>query len=69
MQVGEGFLKPIQESSWWKQAYCNEYKHVSMLLSQGKATFGDKQAFYVKLRVPFGHKQSFWWKQVSLCAF
>ncbi len=48
-----------------------------MLLSQGKATFGEKQAFYgklsmfvqaadskVNLRAQFCHKQSFWWKQV-----
>ena len=31
-------------SFWWKQTYCNENKYVSMLLSQVKATFGDKQA-------------------------
>ncbi len=50
-----------------------------MLLSQAKATFGEKQAFYVKLsmfvqaadskanlRAQFCHKQSFWWKQVCL---
>ena len=81
MQVGEGFLKPIQESSWWKQAYCNENKYVSTLLSQGKATFGDKQAFYVKLsmfvqaadskanvRAPFGDKTIFLVEtSMSLC--
>ncbi len=75
MHVEEGFFKPIQESFVDKQAYCNENKCVPMLLSQGRATFGDKQAFRAKLsmlvqaadskanlRVPFGHKQSFWWK-------
>ena len=31
-------------SFWWKQTYYNENKYVSMLLSQVKATFGDKQA-------------------------
>ena len=48
-----------------------------MLLSQGKDSFGDKTSIYVKLnmllqvagfkanfRAPFGHKQSFWLKQV-----
>ena len=45
----EGFLKPIQESTKQKQAYCKENKYVSMLLSQGNTTFGNKQAFYVKL--------------------
>ncbi len=74
LHVEEGFFKPIQESYVEKQAYCNENKCVPMLLSQGRATFDDKQAFCAKLsmlvqaadskanlRVPFGHKQSFRW--------
>ncbi len=32
-----------KQSFWGKQTYCNENKYVFMLLSQVKATFGDKQ--------------------------
>ena len=53
--------------------------YVSMLLSQGKASFGGITSILRDIkhvaglnadsRAPFGHKQSFWWKQVCLYAF
>ncbi len=42
-----------KQSFWGKQTYCNENEYVSMLLSQVKATFGDKQASIYKILLTF----------------